>query len=192
MSTELVLNVVELLRRPATRKPYELSVPAQGLSLGGDAEVADGTPVLVDVVVESLSDGLTVNGQVSTTWTGTCRRCLGPAEGPLVAEVQELYQVHPSSDDAFPFDGEQLDLGPMVRELVLMELPAAPLCRDDCAGICPTCGADRDQTPCRCEERRYRPPLGRPRLPPRQPRSRPLGPGPAGATPGRRRVPAAR
>ena len=152
MSTDLVLNVVELLRRPATRKSYELSVPAQGLSLGGDADVADGTPVVVDVLVESLSDGLTVNGEVRTTWTGTCRRCLGAASGPLVADVQELYQVHPSSDDAFAFDGEQLDLGPMVRELVLMELPAAPLCREDCAGICPTCGADRNQAPCRCGE----------------------------------------
>jgi uncharacterized protein len=151
MSTDpLILNVAELLRRPATRKAYELEVPAVGLTLRGDAEVADGTPVWVDVVVESLSDGLTVNGEVRTTWTGTCRRCLGPATGPLVAEVQELYQVHPTSEEAFPFDGEQLDLRPMVRELVLMELPAAPLCRDDCAGICPTCGADRSVEPCDC------------------------------------------
>ncbi len=144
--------MVELLRRPATRKVYELSVPAQGLSLGGDADVADGTPVVVDVLVESLSDGLTVNGQVRTSWTGTCRRCLGEASGPLVADVQELYQVHPTADDAFTFDGEQLDLGPMVRELVLMELPAAPLCRDDCAGICPSCGADRNLAACPCAQ----------------------------------------
>ena len=43
-------------------------------------------------------------------------------------------------------------LGPMVRELVLMELPPAPLCREDCAGICPTCGADRNQATCDCEQ----------------------------------------
>lgn len=152
MSIDLILNVAELLRRPASRKAYRLSVPAHGLTLGGDAFVADGTPVLVDVLLESLSDGLTVNGEVRTTWTGTCRRCLGPASGPLVAEVQELYQVRPTSEEAFAFDGEQLDLGPMVREVVLMELPPAPLCREDCAGICPTCGADRNQAPCDCEQ----------------------------------------
>ena len=146
----LVVNVAELLRRPATRKAYELVVPAVGMTLGGDAEVPDGTPVVVDVVVESLSDGLTVNGEVRTTWTGTCRRCLGPATGELVADVQELYQVHPTSEEAFAFDGEQLDLRPMVRELVLMELPAAPVCRDDCAGICPTCGTDRNVATCDC------------------------------------------
>ena len=87
MTDPLVLNVAELTRRPATRKAYELVVPAQGLTLGGDAPVEDGTPVVVDVVVESLTDGLTVNGEVRTEWRGTCRRCLGPAAGELVAEV---------------------------------------------------------------------------------------------------------
>lgn len=150
MTDPLVLNVAELTRRPATRKAYELVVPGQDLTLGGDAHVADGTPVVVDVVVESLTDGLTVNGEIRTEWRGTCRRCLGPASGPLVAEVSELYQVHPTSEDAFAFDGEQLHLGPMVRELVLMELPPAPVCRSDCAGICAQCGADRNVAPCGC------------------------------------------
>ena len=151
-----MLNVAELTRRPATRKAYELVVPAEGLALGGPtgdgARVEDGTPVVVDVVVESLSNGLTVNGEVRTEWQGTCRRCLGQASGELVAEVSELYQVHPTSEDAFAFDGEQLDLGPMVRELVLMELPPAPLCRPDCAGICAQCGADRNAAPCECRQ----------------------------------------
>lgn len=152
MTHPLVLNVAELLRRPSSRKQYRVSVPAEGMTLGGDASVTDGTPVDVDVTVESLSDGVTVNGTVRTTWSGTCRRCLSPATGELVADVQELYQVRPSSEEAFPFDGDQLDLRPMVRELVLMELPPAPLCREDCAGICPTCGSDRNQEACGCEE----------------------------------------
>ena len=151
MSTDpLTLNVAELMRRPATRKRYEVGIPAVGLTLGGDAAVADGTPVVVDVVLESLTDGVTVSGQVRTRWHGTCRRCLGPAEGELVADVHELYQVHPTSEEAFAFDGEQLDLAPMVRELVLMELPLAPVCRADCAGLCPRCGADRNRQPCDC------------------------------------------
>jgi uncharacterized protein len=101
--------------------------------------------------VESLTDGLTVSGEIRSTWTGTCGRCLGPAEGAICAEVHELYQAHPTSEDAFPFEGDQVDLEPMVRELVLMELPAAPLCRVDCAGLCPTCGADLNEGPCGCD-----------------------------------------
>ena len=147
----LVLNVAELLRRPGTRRSVRTAADARGLTLGGDAAVPDGTPVEVDVVVESLGDGVTVNGEVRTTWAGVCRRCLGPASGPVVADVQELYQVRPTSEEAFSFDGEQLDLRPMVRELVLMELPAAPLCRPDCAGLCPVCGVDRNTVQCECE-----------------------------------------
>jgi uncharacterized protein len=149
-ASPLVLNVVELLRRPATRRPLHVEIEAQGLTLGGDARVSDGAPLDVDLVVESLTDALTVSGEVRTTWQGTCRRCLGPAGGPIVVEVQELYQAHPTSEEAFPFDGEQVDLAPMVRELVLMELPAAPLCREDCAGLCPTCGADLNAGSCDC------------------------------------------
>jgi uncharacterized protein len=149
-TSPLAVNVVELLRRPATRRAVRTSVEARDVSLGGEARVPDGAPVEVDLVLESLTDGATVSGTVRTVWTGTCRRCLGPAEGRVVAEVHELYQAHPTSEDAFAFDGEQIDLEPMVRELVLMELPLAPLCRDDCAGLCPTCGADLNAGPCGC------------------------------------------
>jgi uncharacterized protein len=149
-ASPLVLNAAELLRRPATRKPLRVVIDAQGVTLGGDARVTDGTPIDVDLILESLTDGLTVSGEVRTRWAGTCRRCLGPAEGAICAEVQELYQARPTSEDAFPFDDEQIDLRPMVRELVLVELPAAPLCREDCAGLCPTCGADLNLGPCEC------------------------------------------
>jgi uncharacterized protein len=149
-TSPLAVNVVELLRRPATRRALHTTVEARDLTLGGDARVPDGAPVDVDLVLESLTDGVTVSGSVRTVWTGTCRRCLGRAEGEVVAEVHELYQAHPTSEDAFPFDGEQIDLEPMVRELVLMELPLAALCRDDCAGLCPTCGADLNAGPCGC------------------------------------------
>jgi uncharacterized protein len=146
----LALNVVELLRRPATRRTLHSTVEARGLTLGGDAWVPDGAPIDVDLVVESLTGGVTVSGTLRTTWAGTCRRCLGPAGGTVEVEVHELYQAHPTSEEAFAFDGEHIDLEPMVRELILMELPLAPLCRDDCAGLCPTCGADRNAGPCGC------------------------------------------
>jgi uncharacterized protein len=64
------------------------------------------------------------------------------------AEVDELYQQVPTSDEAFTFDGDLLDLGPMVRETILVELPLAPVCRPDCAGLCAVCGADRNTVDC--------------------------------------------
>jgi uncharacterized protein len=143
----LVIPVAELLRRPGTQRPLVVVVPAEDLA-GAGARVTDEAPVEVDAVLESLAGGIVVTGQLRTAWEGTCRRCLGPATGDLLAEVHELYQHDPIDENAFPFEGDQLDLRPMVRELVLVELPAAPLCRDDCRGLCPVCGADRNVEDC--------------------------------------------
>ena len=51
----------------------------------------------------------------------------------------------------FPIENGQLDLGPMVRENVLLGAPDAPLCRDDCPGLCPICGTDLQLGPCDCD-----------------------------------------
>ena len=56
-----------------------------------------------------------------------------------------------SDDDAFPIEGDQIDLVPAVREAVLLELPDDVLCREECAGICPVCGIDRNQGTCECD-----------------------------------------
>lgn len=50
------------------------------------------------------------------------------------------------------FRGREIELGPFLLEVVTLALPVQPLCREDCRGLCPRCGADRNQTACRCEE----------------------------------------
>ena len=45
---------------------------------------------------------------------------------------------------------DTLDLAPLVRDALVLELPMAPLCRDDCAGLCPQCGANRNEGQCGC------------------------------------------
>ncbi len=55
------------------------------------------------------------------------------------------------SKEAFPIEHGQLDLAPMVRELILLELDIEVLCREECLGLCPVCGTDRNTTSCGCE-----------------------------------------
>ena len=50
------------------------------------------------------------------------------------------------------YRGGELDLGALLYEVVALKLPVQPLCREDCAGLCPSCGVDRNQTPCGCAE----------------------------------------
>ncbi len=148
----LRVPVVELLRRPGNRRHLRLEVPVGGLTVV-DSHVAEGEPVTVDVELEALTDGVVVTGVLSVAWESACRRCLRPVHGVATAVVREVFAERPVSDEQWAFDGEELDLEPMVRELLLLELPLAPLCREDCAGLCPTCGADRNEGACGCAQR---------------------------------------
>jgi uncharacterized protein len=64
------------------------------------------------------------------------------AEGPEVSE-EDL--------DVFPFDGERIDLEPLLREQFVLAVPYAPLCAETCKGLCPQCGIDRNTASCNCE-----------------------------------------
>jgi uncharacterized protein len=69
----------------------------------------------------------------------------------VVCDVDELYQHVVTAPDAFEIVGDQIDLARMVRENLLLDAPLAPLCRPDCAGLCPTCGIDLNTATCNCD-----------------------------------------
>ena len=150
MASALRLNAVELLRRPGSDKQVDIAVPLVELGIDGDPRFAPGTQADVRLRLESLTDGIVVEGEVAVEWHGTCRRCLANAGGRTRSEVRELYQRELTDPDAFEMVGEVLDLAPLVREVVLLDAPTAPLCRPDCAGLCPTCGVNRNEQPCDC------------------------------------------
>jgi uncharacterized protein len=144
----LVFDVADLRRRAGSRMEVRTTAPASNVRLGAIG-VADEAPIEVAVDVESLSDGLVASGTVRAHWRGECRRCLEPADGDIVVDVQELFRsAAPADDEAFPIIDDQIDLRPVVTEVLVCALPLAPLCRDDCQGLCPECGANRNVIDC--------------------------------------------
>ncbi len=108
---------------------------------------------LVDVEVELLPLGAALEaiGTVKAPWKGPCRRCLQMAYGELTGVVRELFEDPHEEGESYPLQHDEIDLEPLAREAVMLELPQAPLCREDCQGLCPTCGADRNESTCSCE-----------------------------------------
>ncbi|HEX3087027.1 MAG TPA: YceD family protein [Ilumatobacteraceae bacterium] len=145
----LLINAAELLRRPGSERRFDLQPTVSDLGLVDPRFDPDAT-VEVSLRLESLTDGLVVDGQIRAPWADSCRRCLTDAEGMVVSEVTELYQQVITDPDAFEIVGDQIDLGAMIREHILLEAPLAPLCRPDCAGLCPTCGTDLNLSTCDC------------------------------------------
>jgi uncharacterized protein len=86
--------------------------------------------------------------------TGSCARCLEPIEDTLQLDVQELYAYEGSTteatseeDEVRRIEGDFLDLAPLVRDTVVLNLPLAPVCTEDCAGLCVDCGQRLDDLP---------------------------------------------
>jgi len=71
--------------------------------------------------------------------------------GDLAVAIGELYERQPLEGETYLLPADDvLDLEPLVRDVLLLELPAVPLCRTDCQGLCPDCGVDHNVTSCDC------------------------------------------
>jgi uncharacterized protein len=111
------------------------------------ARVPAGTDVELTVTLEVMPDGVLVSGEASAPVTGECARCLEPVTTSVQVSFRELYERDAgpaggadTEDDRRFLDGDLLDLEPALRDAMVLALPLAPLCRDDCAGLCPECG----------------------------------------------------
>jgi uncharacterized protein len=140
----LVLDTHELGRRAGAMKVVQTSVEAPA-DLGiGVIGVPLGSPVELDLRLESVVEGVLVSGSATVEVRGECVRCLGDVSDELEVAIQELYVypgVEPDDDLASRLEGDLIDLEPLLRDDVVLDLPFQPLCRDDCLGLCVECGA---------------------------------------------------
>jgi uncharacterized protein len=145
-----LVPVASIRRHPGSVLDVEASAVIPQLAVS-DAWVPEGVPVSFEGALESVIGGVTVTGVVRTVFEGTCRRCLEPARGELVAAVSEVCTNEPDPDLEYRLDGDFLDLEPIVHDACILELPLAPLCQEDCQGLCPQCGVNRNHETCSCE-----------------------------------------
>ena len=146
----LVLDTHELGRRAGALKNLRTTVEApEDLGIGVIG-VPAGSPVELDLRLESVVEGVLVTGTATVAIHGECVRCLGSVDDGLEIDVQELF-VYPGSgateDEASRLDGDLIDLEPLLRDAVVLELPFQPLCMPDCAGLCAECGANLNDRP---------------------------------------------
>ena len=147
MRSPWIVQVADLLRRPGETRDEAVEGVLDGLAVSA-SRVPDGEPVRLEGTLQSVNEGVVLKGAVRAPWTGECRRCLRPVRGELSVDVLEVFEEEPTEGETSKLDGIQVDLEPVVREAVLLDLPLAPLCREDCAGLCAECGALLDEVDC--------------------------------------------
>jgi uncharacterized protein len=150
----LVIDTREVSRRPGSMKRLRRPVPVpEDLALDL-VRVPAGTTLDLELMLESVLEGILASATVTLPVSGECGRCLGPVQETVVADIQELY-AYPDSetdettdaDEVSRLQGEFLDLEPALRDAVVLAMPTNPLCRDDCPGLCSECGVHWDDLP---------------------------------------------
>ncbi|HEY0401671.1 MAG TPA: DUF177 domain-containing protein, partial [Blastococcus sp.] len=144
----------ELGRRAGSMQEIDRTLPAPAEWRVELIGVPAGADVHLRLRLESVMEGVLVTGELDVPVTGSCARCLEPIEDTLHLDVQELYAYEGSTteatseeDEVRRIDGDYLDLAPLVRDTVVLNLPLAPVCSEDCAGLCVDCGQRLDDLP---------------------------------------------
>ena len=145
----LVVVVADLLNRPGARRRVQQSGTMESLRVVGSTVPAQ-SPVDIDANLEWVTDGILATGAARAPFQAECRRCLTTVHGQVDARFQELFEPEPREGESYRLQGDRIDLAPLAREVLMLELPLAPLCREGCAGLCPNCGADLNNGPCNC------------------------------------------
>ena len=122
----------------------EGSEPPEFWALPEEDTYTPETPVTYELQVKAVAGAILVNGTVRGTVSASCGRCLEPVTFEICASEIELYYPKDEIRD------EELDITDDVRDELLIELPMNPLCSDDCEGLCPVCGVNRNEESCSC------------------------------------------
>ena len=151
-------NVAQLMKDGVgSRRSYPLDETLEALPETGASLVRG------HITLTRTDVGIWLSGPIETNALVTCSRCLNPAERSIRFSIDEEYlptvdinsgaaiKVPEVKDGAFTLDHNHiLDLTEAVRQYAIINLPMKPLCRQDCAGLCSTCGANLNDGECAC------------------------------------------
>ena len=150
--------VTDLVGQPGTTRPLTVAVErsAFGPDPWGPADEALLDPVVLDLHLDAVVEGVLVRGELEVSLELPCARCLTAQRLERTLRVAELFadptkrEDDEEEDPGYELldDRTAIDLSTMVRDAVVIELPVRVLCHDACQGLCPECGADRNVTDC--------------------------------------------
>ena len=161
---DLQFNVAGLLKGPTGEmRTYEVYVPVSELDQLDEGFDVTG-PLQGSAHFIKTADTVLVRMRATTRLDLECARCLEPFEKELSLAVEE--EFHPSidlqtgrtladtgDDEALVIDEHHiLDLSELMRQAIILAQPIVPVCREDCEGLCPICGANRNLESCDCAD----------------------------------------
>lgn len=143
-------------------------IPEEGLDVNLDdltiisEAVIITSPLKGELRVEKVGTEIFVRGHTSTEIELSCSRCLNNFRKEVSLDIaltyhplselkgDEVYELHDDEMEVDFYSGDEIDIGSLIEEELILSIPMKPLCREDCKGLCPNCGADLNISSCEC------------------------------------------
>jgi uncharacterized protein len=139
-----ILDLARFVHSPGEGKRVDVEVSPGELSYGDETYVVRGRAAEARVDVSRPATGYALRLRFTAPVTGRCVRCLSSAEMDVEVDAREVDQPGGSEEEGLrsPYvDGDELDVGAWAHDALALAMPGQFLCRPDCAGLCPVCGA---------------------------------------------------
>lgn len=150
------LDVRNALKNPGQSYPLSRALSLPPMDVLDDVIRFD--QILLSGEFVGSDESVRIDGDITAIVHAHCALCLEPLHTEVQTHVDEVFTQRPNPDDPdqYPLDGYEIELTDLVRDALLLELPMRFVCREDCEGLCPVCGANRNTQRCTCQEGRER------------------------------------
>jgi uncharacterized protein len=147
----MFLDLHDIIEVPGGQKPFRCELDRERLSF--PALVSFHGPVTASGAVKNTAGILELTADVEADMTVRCDRCSAEFPQKLAWPVTATLKADPDEDDyadLFPLEGDGVDVSDVLETCFILGMDLKFLCRDDCKGLCPTCGKNLNDGPCGC------------------------------------------
>jgi uncharacterized protein len=145
------LDISRALKTPGVSFKFAVSENLGAMSAGLE-EIRFTKPVEVSGSYVFTGENFFLRGRIDAEYAVPCSRCLREVRAKMSIGFSEEFGKEPdeSHPDRYLYQGECIEIGQMVNDLISLNTPMKHLCAEGCRGLCPTCGTDRNAADCRC------------------------------------------
>lgn len=147
----MIIDLLDILNAEGAEKRFSGLVSFGDVSFGGASFLF--APAKAQGIVKNVGEGFSLTATVEGSYKTQCARCAKPVSASFCENISENLTNSgvQKSENAVAFTGTKIDLFEIFLTGVLQNLPMRTLCREDCKGLCPVCGADLNEGDCGCE-----------------------------------------
>ncbi len=144
------LRVGDALKNPGQEFPFTADSEISEMDVLGDPVHFEN--IAVSGTVVGTSESVSVKAEIRANVESLCARCREKVSSPIVAEMDAEFVREPDSEnpDLYAFEGTTVDLSQAISDALILALPFRFLCKEDCKGLCPKCGANLNTGSCSC------------------------------------------